>query len=253
MSAIDPGASGRTARMVFTTRAGGVSAAPYDTFNLGVHVGDEPDSVAANRARLAGALGLEERAMVWMEQVHSRNVAVVDRPVDAPVEATDALVTSAPGLALVVLTADCVPLLLADEEAGVIGAAHAGRIGARIGIVPRTVEAMVEQGAQPERIGALLGPAACGGCYEVPRDMQADVERHLPGSACRTRKGTAGLDIRAGVARQLGDAGIESVVLDPRCTIEDSSLFSHRRGAPTGRMAGVVWRPSDRRPSGERP
>ncbi len=247
MSAIPPGASGRTARMVFTTRAGGVSSAPYDTFNLGDHVGDDPASVAANRTRLAGALGLEERAMVWMEQVHSRNVTVVDGPAGAPVPVTDALVTSAPDLALVVLTADCVPLLLADEEAGVIAAAHAGRVGARIGIVPRTVEAMVGQGARPERIGALLGPAACGGCYEVPPHMQADVERHLPGSACRTRKGTAGLDLRAGVARQLGDAGIEAVAVDPRCTIEDSSLFSHRRGAPTGRLAGAVWRPSGER------
>ncbi|QDQ97864.1 peptidoglycan editing factor PgeF [Tomitella fengzijianii] len=230
--------------MVFTTRAGGVSAAPYESFNLGEHVGDDPRSVAANRARLAGALGLRPPRLVWMEQVHSRNVTVVDGPVEGPVEVTDALVTSVPDLALVVLTADCVPMLLADEDAGVIGAVHAGRIGARIGIVPRAIEAMVGLGARPERIGALLGPAACGGCYEVPPHMQADVEEHLPGSACRTRKGTTGLDIRAGVARQLGAAGVESVVVDPRCTIEERTLFSHRRGAPTGRLAGVVWSPS---------
>ncbi|WP_182360414.1 peptidoglycan editing factor PgeF [Tomitella gaofuii] len=230
--------------MVFTTRAGGVSDAPYDSFNLGDHVGDDPGAVAANRARLAGALGLAPPRLVWMEQVHSRNVTVVDGPVGWAVEVTDALVTTEPDLALVVLTADCVPVLLADEEAGVIAAVHAGRIGARIGIVPRAIEAMAGLGARPERIGALLGPAACGGCYEVPPHMQADVEEYLPGSACRTRKATTGLDIRAGVARQLGAAGVESVVVDPRCTIEDTTLFSHRRGAPTGRLAGVVWRPS---------
>ncbi len=236
---------GRAVRMAFTTRAGGVSAAPYDGFNLGDHVGDDPSAVAANRARLAASLGLGERHVVWMEQVHSRNVTVVDGPVAGPVEVTDALVTRAPGLALAVLSADCTPILMADEEAGVIAAVHAGRIGARIGIVPRALEAMVGLGAEPGRVAALLGPAACGGCYEVPPHMQVDVEGHLPGSACRTRKGTTGLDIRAGVAQQLGEAGVRSIVIDPRCTIEDATLFSHRRGAPTGRLAGVIWRPAD--------
>lgn len=228
-------------RRVVTTRAGGVSRPPYDSFNLGDHVGDDPAAVAANRVRLATDLGLAPRDVVWMEQIHSRTVTVVDGPVDAPVPATDALVTATPGLALAVLTADCVPLLLSDDDAGVIAAVHAGRVGARIGIVPAVLEAMVGLGADLERIGVLLGPAASGARYEVPDHMQRDVEKHLPGSACRTAKGTAGLDLRAGIERQLRAAGVRGIAVDPRCTIGDPALFSHRRGAPTGRLASVIW------------
>ncbi|QNG18536.1 peptidoglycan editing factor PgeF [Rhodococcus triatomae] len=228
-------------RRVVTSRAGGVSAEPYGSFNLGDHVGDDPAAVAANRARLAGRIGVEPDHLIWMEQIHSRTVTVVSEPRSTPVEATDALVTAVPGLALATLSADCVPLLLSDDEAGVIAAAHAGRVGARIGIVPRVLEAMVRQGARLDRIGVLLGPAASGRQYEVPVGMQADVEAHLPGSAVRTEKGTPGLDLRAGIRRQLLAAGVAGVAEDPRCTIEDQSLFSHRRGAPTGRQAAVIW------------
>ncbi|MBD0860094.1 peptidoglycan editing factor PgeF [Gordonia sp. zg691] len=228
-------------RRVITTRAGGVSVPPYDSFNLGDHVGDDPDAVAANRIRLAEQIGLDAGAVVWMEQIHGRTVTVVDGPVTEPVQATDALVTTTPGLALAVLSADCVPVLLSDDEAGVIAGVHAGRVGARIGIVPATLRVMVELGARIESIGAFLGPAASGDRYEVPPAMQADVEKHLPGSAVRTKKGTAGLDLRAGLRRQLLDAGVAGVAVDPRCTISDLSLFSHRRGAPTGRLASVIW------------
>ncbi len=233
--------TGVRVRRVVTSRSGGVSAAPYDSFNLGDHVGDDPAAVEANRRRLAEGIGLPFERLVWMEQIHSRNVTVVDGPVDGPVPATDALVTKVPGLALVTLSADCVPILLSDDEAGVIAAVHAGRIGARIGIVPKVLGAMIEQGARPERIGAFLGPAASGRQYEVPAAMQADVEKFLPGSATRTTKGTPGLDLRAGLRRQLLAAGVSGVAEDPRCTIEDPTLFSHRRGAPTGRLAAVIW------------
>ena len=181
--------------------------------------------------------------MVWMEQVHGRMVTVVDGPVREPIAVTDAVVTTVRDLALVVLSADCVPVLLSDSEAGVIAAVHAGRVGARIGIVPRVLDAMVAQGAVLSRIGAFLGPAASGRQYEVPAHMQADVERHLPGSASTTVRKTPGLDIRAGIRRQLVDAGVSAVATDPRCTIEDRTLFSHRRGAPTGRLASVDFVP----------
>ncbi|MEZ5213078.1 peptidoglycan editing factor PgeF [Gordonia sp. PP30] len=236
-----PHTPARRVRRVVTTRAGGVSRPPYDSFNLGDHVGDDPAAVAANRTRLATDLGLAPRDVVWMEQIHSRTVTVVDGPVTEPVPATDALVTTAEGLALAVLTADCVPLLLSDDEAGVIAAVHAGRVGARIGIVPAVLDTMIGLGARPERIGVLLGPAASGERYEVPPEMQRDVEKHLPGSACRTAKGTAGLDLRAGIERQLRAAGVTGIAVDPRCTIADPDLFSHRRGAPTGRLASVIW------------
>lgn len=223
-----------------------MSAPPYASFNLGDHVGDDPVAVAANRQRLASVIGLSSERFVWMEQIHGRTVTVVDGPVTGAVPATDALVTTVPNLALVTLSADCVSVLLSDEEAGVVAAAHAGRIGARIGIVPRVLEAMVSLGARPERIGALLGPAASGRRYEVPAAMRDDVEAHLPGSATRTVDGTPGLDLRAGLRRQLVEAGVAAVAEDPRCTIEDTMLFSHRRDAPTGRIASIIWLEEER-------
>lgn len=229
--------------MVFTSRAGGVSSSPYDSFNLGTHVGDDPADVAANRARLADVLGLPAERFVWMEQLHTNTVTRIDAPSAIPVEATDALVTREKNLALCVLVADCTPVLLSDHTAGVIGAAHAGRMGARNGIVRNTVEAMVELGAEPGRIQALLGPAAAGESYEVPDAMAGDVEKHLPGSRTRTRNGTAGIDVRAGLVRQLMSLGVTHIDADPRDTITDTDFFSHRREGVTGRQAGVIWMP----------
>ncbi len=228
-------------RRIVTTREGGSSAPPYDSFNLGDRVGDDPRAVAANRKRLATELGLDPRNIAWMEQVHGRTVTVVDGPQDRSAEATDALVTTTPGLAVAVLVADCVPVLLGDPDAGVVAAVHAGRVGARIGIVPETLKAMLRLGAKPERIEALLGPAVCGKCYEVPADMAADVDKHLPGSRTTSRRGTPSLDLRAGLWEQLAAAGVGRIGVDPRCTMEDKTLFSHRREGVTGRQAALTW------------
>lgn len=227
--------------MVFTAKAGGVSSSPYDSFNLGDHVGDAPEDVASNRQRLADVLGLRPEQFVWMEQLHTNTVTVVDGPQSEPVEATDAVVTTQPGLALCVLVADCVPVLLSDHNAGVIAAAHAGRLGARNGIVKKTVEKMVELGANPANIQVLLGPAAAGASYEVPLEMARDVESRLPGSMTKTSKGTTGLDIRAGLVCQLLSLGVTHVDADPRDTVTDTDFFSYRREGTTGRQAGVIW------------
>ncbi|WP_431236407.1 peptidoglycan editing factor PgeF [Mycolicibacterium aichiense] len=228
-------------RRVTTTRAGGVSVRPFDTFNLGDHVGDDPKAVAANRTRLAAAIGLPEDHVVWMNQTHSDHVAVVDGPRTDAVDDTDALVTTTPRLALAVVTADCVPVLMSDARAGVVAAVHAGRVGAADGVVLRTLDTMLANGAHAHDISVLLGPAVSGANYEVPEQMAADVEARLPGSRTRTAKGTPGLDLRAGIARQLRDAGVTAIDADPRCTVADTRLFSHRRDAPTGRLACLVW------------
>ena len=228
-------------RRVTTTRAGGVSTPPFDTFNLGDHVGDDPAAVAANRARLGTAIGLGADRVVWMNQVHGDRVEVVDGPRDTAVENTDALVTDTPRLALAVVTADCVPVLLADARAGVVAAVHAGRVGAQRGVVARAVEAMLALGAQAADISALLGPAVSGRHYEVPAAMADEVEGALPGSRTTTAAGTPGLDLRAGIACQLRDSGVTAIDIDRRCTVADPTLFSHRRDAPTGRLASLVW------------
>lgn len=231
----------RRVRRVVTTREGGVSTGPYASFNLGTQVGDRPEAVAANRERLARDLGLAPDDLVWMEQVHGRTVEVVEGPRTEPVPVTDGLVTAVPGLAVVVLVADCVPVLLADPVAGVVAAVHAGRVGARIGVLPAALAAMEQAGADTGAVEALLGPAACGLCYEVPAAMRDEVEAHLPGSACRTRHGTPALDLRAGLAEQLAAAGIARIGADPRCTLETPELYSHRRDGVTGRVAALTW------------
>jgi polyphenol oxidase len=244
MAALLPPDTGQVSvriRRVSTTRAGGVSSPPFDSFNLGDHVGDKPAAVAANRARLAKAIGLGPDRVVWMNQVHSDHVEVVDGPCETAFDDTDGLVTRTPRLALAVVTADCVPVLLADATAGVIAAVHAGRVGAQNGVVARAVEAMVGLGAREPDISVLLGPAVSGRNYEVPAAMADEVEAALPGSRTTTSAGTPGLDLRAGIACQLQALGVSAVAVDPRCTVDDTNLFSHRRGAPTGRLASVVW------------
>jgi YfiH family protein len=131
--------------------------------------------------------------------------------------------------------------LMADARAGVAAGVHAGRVGAQRGVVTRAVAAMLELGARPGDISALLGPAISGRNYEVPAAMAAEVEAVLPGSRTTTAAGTPGLDLRNGIACQLKNLGITSIDIDPRCTLADANLFSHRRGAPTGRLASLIW------------
>ncbi|CAM4279155.1 peptidoglycan editing factor PgeF [Nocardiopsis rhodophaea] len=225
----------------FTQRYdGGVSTAPFDTLNLGMGVSDDRESVAENRRIAAARLGFDPDRVVWMNQVHSAEVAVADAPGD--VGKVDGVVTTRPGLVLATLAADCLPILAADGEAGVIGAAHSGRMGTAAGVAPAMVAEMVAQGANPARITVALGPSICGQCYEVPPEMQEEVARRSPEGASRTRQGTSGVDLRAAVAAQLRAAGIGHITVDDRCTLESPELFSHRRDAPTGRFGGFIWR-----------
>ena len=226
------------ARGVFTSRAGGTSTGPYAGLDLALHVGDEPGAVAANRALLAA--DLDGASLVFAEQVHGREVAVVTEPADAARPGVDALVTTVPGVALVVLAADCLPVLLADPVAGVVGAVHAGRQGLVAGVLQAALVAMRELGARPEAITAVLGPAACGQCYEVPAAMAEEVERHVPGSRGTTRQGTPSVDLTAGATGLLRAAGLAQVRTAGGCAFEQQQLYSYRRDGRTGRHAGVV-------------
>lgn len=229
-----------SARYAFTDRYGGVSAPPYDELNLGDHVGDVAAAVAENRRRAAGAVDLDVGRLAFMAQVHGREVAVVDEPAapGTPPPVADALVTATAGLGLVVLVADCVPVLLAGSS--VVGVVHAGRRGVEAGVVGATVEAMRRLGARPADVVAVVGPAVCGRCYEVPEQLADQVVGRVPATRATTRAGRPGLDLPAGVVAQLSAAGVGSIQADAGCTVESAALYSHRRDGVTGRFAGVV-------------
>ncbi|MEU6365620.1 peptidoglycan editing factor PgeF [Streptomyces sp. NPDC046931] len=230
------------AHFAFTDRWGGVSAAPYEELNLGGAVGDGPEAVRTNRELAARSLGLDPARVVWMNQVHGRDVAVVDEPWGArTAPEVDAVVTVRRGLALAVLTADCTPVLLADPVAGVAAAAHAGRPGMVAGVVPAAVRAMMELGAEPSRIVARTGPAVCGRCYEVPDAMRAEVSAVEPTAHSETSWGTPAVDVTAGVHAQLERLGVRDRAQSPVCTLESGDHFSYRRDRTTGRLAGYVW------------
>ncbi|MFD4969486.1 peptidoglycan editing factor PgeF [Streptomyces sp. NPDC058424] len=230
------------AHFAFTDRWGGVSAVPFEELNLGGAVGDDPGAVRANRELAAKSLGLDPDRVVWMNQVHGNDVAEVDGPwttrLPPPV---DGLVTATRGLALAVLTADCVPVLLADPVAGVVAAVHAGRPGMVKGVVPTAVDAMESLGARPDRITARTGPAVCGRCYEVPEAMRAEVAAVEPAAHSETSWGTPAVDVSAGVHAQLERLGVHDREQSPVCTRESGDHFSYRRDATTGRLAGYVW------------
>jgi YfiH family protein len=228
----------------FTSRHGGVSAPPFDTLNLGGGVGDDPAAVTRNRQLAAAACGQPAGAAAWMRQVHGADVAYAaagPAPADGPHPAVDALFTDAPARILGVLVADCAPVLIADPQARVVGAAHAGREGMAAGVVPALVRAMSGAGADPALMHAVIGPAICGGCYEVPGQLRARISAVVPEAGCVTGRGSPGIDIRAGVGAQLAAAGVRAVSRDPRCTAEDPALYSYRRDGRTGRFAGLVW------------
>lgn len=239
----------------FTTGAGGVSPAPWSTsgggggLNLGLNVSDDAARVAVNRSLAAERLGAP---VAFATQVHGDVVLELGaaeralwagrRPPGSAGEG-DALVTSERGLGLGVLVADCVPVLLADPEARVVGVAHAGRKGVLAGVVHRALDALVARGADPARVRAAVGPAVCGRCYEVPAAMRDEVAAAVPEAFATTSDGTPGLDLPSGVVAQLAARGVVATRVE-RCTLEDPELFSHRRasaaGTTTGRQAGIV-------------
>jgi YfiH family protein len=227
--------------VMFTGRAGGVSAAPYDTLNLNTAVGDDVAAVEANRHRVAQACGPAAGRLTWIRQVHGTTVADTRAAWPAEPPAADAMLADAPGRVLVVMAADCAPVLLADPKARIVAAAHAGREGMAAGVIAETVRAMSAAGADPARMHAVIGPHICGRCYEVPDQMRARVAARVPGASCVTRKGTPGIDLEAGIEAQLARTGVRSVIADGRCTAETAGLYSYRRDGKTGRFAGLIW------------
>ncbi len=221
--------------LAFTDRHDGVSAVPFDSLNLALVGDDDPEDVRRNTALLLErfAPGAE---LADMEQVHGRVVVEAG----GPRQQCDALVTDRADVVLMVRVADCVPVLLADSGAGVIGAAHAGRVGMAAGVITACVEQMRQLGASA--ISAWIGPHICGRCYEVPAELQGEVAATEPVTASTTSWGTPALDVGAGVTAQLERLGVRVHDVS-RCTLESPDLYSYRRdGAAAGRLAGLIRR-----------
>jgi polyphenol oxidase len=227
--------------VAFTDRHGGISGGPFASLNLAEADPEDRDAIAENLRRVTRALAGHGAApsLLRISQVHGSDVHVVTRLPDPGPHVADALVTGLDGVILMVRVADCVPIVLADVEAAIVGVAHAGRPGMAAGIVPSTVAAMRRLGGTD--LVAWIGPHVCGRCYEVPENMRAEISTVVPESYAQTSWGTPALDIGAGVRAQLERDGVE-VVDASSCTMEDENLYSYRRqGKESGRQAGLVW------------
>jgi len=232
----------------FFTRRGGASSGIFAGLNCGAGSTDQTEIVAINRARVAEAMQVPSPALASVQQVHSADVVTVTGPQTGPRPRADGLVSATPGVALTVLTADCLPVLLADAEAGVIGAAHAGWRGARDGILEETVEAMLALGATREGMCAVIGPAISQRTYEVGPEF---FEEFIVEDPRNTRFFAGGegdrlhFDLPAYGLRRLREAGIESE-WTRHCTYSDPDRFySYRRAthageADYGRLISVI-------------
>ena len=196
-------------KVVYTTRLGGVSSGDYAQLNLGGKGGDDPQAVAANRQALGRQLN---RPMVLVDQVHSAQVWDADQGQPQGRCEADAQVTTRRDLALGIFAADCLPVLLADPQAGVMGAAHCGRRGLVAGVIPSTVQAMADKGADPSRIVATLGPRICADCYQVGSDLADDFEKRFPGASGPCRFGGIAIDIATAASMELKAAGVTNIV-----------------------------------------
>jgi len=214
----------------FTNRHGGFSHGDYSSWNLASHVGDDLTDVERNRDKLRERVG----EFAIMSQVHGDTVVIVDQvPIHVPV--ADALITANPEVALVVMVADCIPLLLKSNES--VAAVHVGRRGLVNEITRKTLTLMRDMGAS--QITAIIGPAICGSCYEVSEDIFNEVVALHPIAQSRTPSGTYALNLPAALRSVLNDEGVE-VVDQFECTVESEDYFSYRRDGVTGRQAGVI-------------
>ncbi|KQT49273.1 polyphenol oxidase [Methylobacterium sp. Leaf456] len=235
-------------RHAFFTREGGVSEGLYASLNGGRGSSDAPERVAENRARMTRHLDLPPQNLVSLYQVHSADVVTVEAPLSERPKA-DAMVTRVPGLALGIATADCGPILFADPENRVVGAAHAGWKGALGGVAEATVAAMERLGAVRSKIVAVLGPTISQANYEVGADFVARFRTEVPGSErffSEGREGHAQFDLPAFILARLAEAGIGKATALGLCTYADADRFysfrrtTHRSEPDYGRLISAI-------------
>lgn len=232
---------GPAVRAWFTGAAEGPSPRVGAAGNLSHRRPHEPRQLAADRAAGFGAHGVDPDRVHLMKQVHGATVTSIDEGTPPGVELrdTDAMVTALEGRALAVLTADCVPVLLAGERH--VGVVHAGRVGLLAGVVENTVASLVAAGEDPAQIRAAVGPAIGPCCYEVEGELATTFDTQHPGGAATTTWSTPSIDLPGTVARILEESGVHVESLDT-CTHCRPGWFSHRRDPATGRQAGVIVR-----------
>jgi YfiH family protein len=236
-------------RAAFSLRSGGISTAPWDTLNLGVHVGDEAAAVAENRRRLAHALALPAEP-VWLEQVHGTTVLSLEpgsTPASGVRPRADAVVTRAAGVVLAIQVADCLPVLFASDDGRVLGAAHAGWRGLAAGVLEATLAAMaVPAGAVVAWLGPCIGPAH----FEVGEEVRAAfMATTMPATAQQVSaaftpnpRGRWQCDLVQLARQRLTALGVARVDGGEWCTAADPvRFFSHRRDRQSGRMAALLW------------
>lgn len=230
----------RTVRAAFTLRGGGVSAAPFDSLNLGAHVGDSPGAVAENRRRLREGLHLPGEP-VWLEQVHGTRVADLDAPGEAR-SAADAVLTRRPGRVCAVQVADCMPVLFAARDASVVAVAHAGWRGLAAGVLEATVARL---GVAAGELIAWLGPAISARHFEVGSEVRQAFLGSDPGASgafVPNETGRWQCDLGALARRRLAALGVTEVSGGTWCTYaEPARFFSFRRDGRCGRMAALIW------------
>lgn len=227
-----------------TTRLHGVSAKPFDSLNLGDHVGDDPAHVQANRERLAQWL---PGAPVWVRQVHGTAVLVADHTSSTELIEADAMVTSTPGQVLGILTADCMPVVMANDEGTVLGLAHAGWRGLAAGVLQATAKTMQQEVGQLGAWRAWVGPCIGPRAFEVGDEVRETfVQIDSAFDACFTQRAAPhkwSCDMPSIASKLLQDLGAQSVAISGLCTVDDPArrFFSYRRDGQTGRMATVAW------------
>ena len=223
----------------FSSRYGGVSKDPYTTLNLAYHVGDTAADVMTNHTLLAKEVGYDLKKLHFMNQIHSNDVVVIDEE-SFGIPSCDALVTNLKDVALMVMSADCAPILMYDPSCEVIAAVHAGRAGAFGNIVKNVLTVMQERfESNPEDVQVAVGPRICAACYEVSQNEINEACSCGYGFACEGRH----LDIDAILKHQLAECGVQEEHLDflPYCTkCQSSEFFSYRAQKVTGRNASVI-------------
>ena len=223
-------------RACVTTRQGGVSAAPFDSFNLGDHVGDDPAAVACNRQHLRDTLGCQP---IWLEQVHS---CVAVKALPGVCATADASWSETPGEACAVLTADCLPVLFCDRAASRVAVAHAGWRGLAGGVLEATLEALA---IRTEDVLVWLGPAIGPAAFEVGGEVrEAFVAQHPAAAAAfvpSRNEGRFMADLYQLARIRLAAVGVEAVYGGGLCTFSDPRFYSYRRASRTGRFASLIW------------